>query len=321
MKLHDRVLEGLAEMIVGDNPLFPYRSSYFIIQFFRRCGLPYIHDGTTRRFWVKDVLQQLNTIAPTSPDVPSNEIIRIVDELFDPFEFDHAKKNPEAACENLTKLLGRHGLKAHLDQGGRCRIINPGTGTTVSAALETTRPLSSEENANRQKVEKFLDAASEDELTEKLLVPFFQRLGFHRVSRTGHRERALEFGKDLWMKFQLPTGHWLYFAAQIKAHRIDAGGTSGSNNVANVLTQAKMALTYHIFDPETNQKVLPDHVFVIAGGEITRGARNWIDENLDSTQLRQIILMDRAEFLDRSARILLDLRIEIDSTTPEDIPF
>ena len=58
--------------------------------------------------------------------------------------------------------------------------------------------------------------------TEKLLVTFFQRLGFHRVSAAGHNEKMLEFGKDLWMKYQLPTGHWIYFYAQIKRDKIDA---------------------------------------------------------------------------------------------------
>ncbi|PYR31207.1 MAG: hypothetical protein DMF90_26065 [Acidobacteria bacterium] len=68
----------------------------------------------------------------------------------------------------------------------------------------------------REQVVAFLDSASEDEFTDHLLVPLFQRLGSHRVSPAGHTEKALEFGKDLWMKFQLPTGHWLYFCAQVK---------------------------------------------------------------------------------------------------------
>src|SRR6266481_117072 len=41
MQLHDRVLEGLADMVVGDNTVFPYRSSYYITKFFRQCDLPY----------------------------------------------------------------------------------------------------------------------------------------------------------------------------------------------------------------------------------------------------------------------------------------
>jgi hypothetical protein len=48
------------------------------------------------------------------------------------------------------------------------------------------------------------------------LVPLFQRLCFYRVSAAGHTEKMLEFGKDLWMKDQLPTSHWLYFSFKLK---------------------------------------------------------------------------------------------------------
>jgi len=89
--------------------------------------------------------------------------------------------------------------------------------------------------------------------------------------------------------------------------KIDAGATS-ANNAANVLTQVRMAIDHSIFDPEANRKVLLDHVFVIAAGEITRAARAWIVEQLDAEQRRHIIFMDRDEFVDHSARILLDLR-------------
>jgi hypothetical protein len=44
------------------------------------------------------------------------------------------------------------------------------------------------------------------------------------VNAAGHTEKVLEYGKDLWMKFPLPTGHWLYFCAQVKKVKIDAKG-------------------------------------------------------------------------------------------------
>lgn len=149
-------------------------------------------------------------------------------------------------------------------------------------------------------------------------MPLFQRLGFHRVSPLGHDEKALEFGKDLWMKFQLPTGHWLYFASQVKRGKIDASAAS-ADNVATVLTQIRMAIENPIFDPDISRKVLVDHVFVIASGDITRAARSWIGEHLDGAQRRQIIFMDRKEFLDQSARIVLDFPTQ--PLTEDDIPF
>jgi len=51
----------LAEFICGEaNNSFPYRSSYFLTKFFTDLGFDYTHDGTTRRFWVKDVLLQMS---------------------------------------------------------------------------------------------------------------------------------------------------------------------------------------------------------------------------------------------------------------------
>lgn len=326
------MLERLAEMVTGDNIHFPYRSSMYITQFFRRCGLSYVHDGSTRRIWTKERLSELNLGASHAHDLPSDDLLRVISELFEPDDFDRHNNRPdigperqvavETALEELNHLFTRQGLAAYLDASGRCYVRNTGTGASSSIMPQQTRPLSQEEIAQRQKLSTYLDLATEDEFTEQLLVPLFQRLGFHRVSTTGHKEKALEFGKDLWMKYQLPTGHWLYFCAQIKREKIDATGTSGGNNVSTVLTQAKMAIDHPIFDPEENRKVLLDHIFIIAAGEITRAARTWLIEHLDAGQRRHIIFMDRDEFLDHSARILLDLRVkELDAMFDKDIPF
>jgi hypothetical protein len=120
------------------------------------------------------------------------------------------------------------------------------------------------------------------------------------------------------MKFQLPTSHWIYFGAQIKREKLDVRGTSGDANTATVLSQVRMAIDHPVFDPDTGRKVLVDHVFVISAGEITRAARNWLVEKLDQSQRRQIIFMDRSEFLDHSARILRDLSIRDASSSTTD---
>lgn len=89
-----------------------------------------------------------------------------------------------------------------------------------------------------------------------------------------------------------------------------------------VLAQARMALDHPIFDPDANRKVLLDHVFLISADNITRAARTWLVEQLDVSQRRHIIFMDRDELLDHSARILLDLQFqEVASDLPDDIPF
>jgi hypothetical protein len=173
--------------------------------------------------------------------------------MFDPDDFDaynnKSSTGPQhlsevtLALDSFNKLVKRYGIVAYLDDSDRCYLRSTGTGISTESFSQKTRPLSAEELAQRQKLATFLDTASEDEFIEKMLVPLFQRLGFSRVSPTGHKEKALEFGKDLWMTFRLPTSHWLYFCAQVKKDKIDSSGTGGSHNVATVLTQARMAST------------------------------------------------------------------------------
>jgi hypothetical protein len=74
---------------------------------------------------------------------------------------------------------------------------------------------------------------------------------------------------------------------QAKKGKIDAAGVTGPGgaNVAEIHHQALMMLAHEIFDPESNKRVLVDHAFIVAGGEITKAARNWIgnasnDQNL-----------------------------------------
>jgi hypothetical protein len=53
-------------------------------------------------------------------------------------------------------------------------------------------------------------------LIEEILLPLFRQLGFHRITAAGHQDKALEYGKDIWMRYTLPTQHYLYFGLQVK---------------------------------------------------------------------------------------------------------
>lgn len=63
-----------------------------------------------------------------------------------------------------------------------------------------------------------------------------------------------------------------------------------------------MALGHPVFDPEVNRKVLLDHVFIISAREITRAGKNWLVEQLDLSQRRTIIFMDRSDIVELVAR-------------------
>ena len=146
---------------------------------------------------------------------------------------------------------------------------------------------------------EYLDQCSEDELIEAILLPLFRQLGFSRITSAGHKDKALEYGKDIWMKFILPTQHVLYFGIQVKKGKLDASGVTKSSqaNVAEIHNQVLMMLGHEIFDSELNRRVLVDHAFIVAGGEITKAARNWIGNKLDQAKRSQILFMDRDDIV------------------------
>ena len=151
----------------------------------------------------------------------------------------------------------------------------------------------------RELLTLYLEKASEDELIADVLLPLFRQLGFHRITAAGHKDKALEYGKDVWMKYVLPTQHILYFGLQAKKDKLDAAGDpKGSNrNIAEIHNQVLMMLGHEVFDPESSKRVLVDHAFIVAGGEITKAAKNWLGGKLDATKRSQIMFMDRDDIL------------------------
>jgi hypothetical protein len=101
------------------------------------------------------------------------------------------------------------------------------------------------------------------------------------------------------MKFTLPTQHVLYFGVQAKKGKLDTAGSSRgvNSNIAEIHNQVLMMLGHDIFDPEIGKRVLVDHAFIVAGGEITKAARNWLGNKLDASKRSQILFMDRNDIL------------------------
>ncbi len=82
----------------------------------------------------------------------------------------------------------------------------------------------------------------------------------------------------------------------MKKDKIDASGVSTAN-IAEIYNQVSIMLGHEIFDPEIGKRVLVDHAYIVAGGEITKSARNWLGNKLDATKRNQIIFMDRDDIL------------------------
>lgn len=65
----------------------------------------------------------------------------------------------------------------------------------------------------------------------------------------------------------------------------------GSNaNIGEIHSQTPMILGHEIFDPEIGKNVLVDHPFIVAGGKITKAAKNWLVSKLDASKDVKFVL-------------------------------
>jgi hypothetical protein len=301
MKWKSKSLRGLADIICGNDSygkLFPYRSSSYLTDFFQDCDLEYVHDGSTRWAWVVDRLQEVLAQPHPRPSIPPDAFVRLIRTLLDKGEAQEGDEDRAKALGALNVVLVREGWEAFYDEHGVGQLRHIAT-NTIAETADPHRPLTPSELQRRDQLIGYLDKCSEDELIEEVLLPLFRQLGFHRVTAVGHKDKALEYGKDVWMKFTLPTLHVLYFGIQAKKGKLDASGMSkgGSSNIAEILNQVTMMLGHEIFDPELSRRVLVDHAFIVAGGEITKQAKNWLGERLDATKRSQVMFMDRDDIL------------------------
>jgi len=298
MKFRDRNLRSLAEMVIGDAPHFPYRSSRYITQFFEECDLDFIHDGSTRWAWTAERLAELLQEPPPAPYALPERFVHVLRVLMHKSDAESDDPDRSRALEALNEPLRREGFEAFYDDDDQLYVRHIGT-RIISTPANPHRPFTKREIERRELLSRYLDECTEDDLIEEVLLPLFRQLGFHRITAAGHRDKSLEYGKDIWMRYVLPTQHILYFGIQAKRDKIDSSGvTKGANaNVAEIHNQLLMMLGHEIFDPESNRRVLVDHAFIVAGGEITKQARNWIGGKLDIAKRSQILFMDREDIL------------------------
>ncbi|MEJ6328399.1 hypothetical protein Q2B95_06990 [Stenotrophomonas maltophilia] len=324
MKFKSRNLRELAEMIIGDADHFHYRSSSYITRFFEECDLDFVHDGSTRWSWTSSILEELLQEPPSGPNLLPDSFVKVFQVLMEKSDATDDDPDRSKALSALNKTLHREGYEAFYGENGFLHFKHIRT-QSVSAAPNPHRPFTTAELKKRDDLSNYLDKCSEDELIERVLLPLFRQLGYHRISAAGHKDKALEYGKDIWMRYVLPTQHVLYFGLQAKKGKLDASGMSRASNanIAEIHNQALMMLGHEIFDPETSKKVLVDHAFIVAGGEITKQARNWLGGKLDASKRSQLLFMDREDILNLYTVSSLPLPEGAIPVTPfiDEIPF
>jgi hypothetical protein len=218
MEFRRRTLSQLADMICGNQvdgkPLpFRYRSSSYLTQFFTDCDTDYMHDGSTRSSWVHsrlvEILQEPHLDARTPPDTFCRAI-RVLMDKEDATDDDDPDRTK--ALDKLNAALAREGFAAFYGEDRQCYLRHIGTNTVVQQPPNPHRHFTVLEQKKRAQLAAYLGKISEDELIGDVLLSLFRQLGFHRVTVAGHKDKALEYGKDLWIKYTLPTTHVLISA-------------------------------------------------------------------------------------------------------------
>lgn len=141
MKLNSSVVSHLALMVCGDGKykdIFPYRSSSYLTEFFRNLDLDYVHDGSTRRFWVQSVLDEINRKDnKTNENIPSPEIKKVIEQLLHPSIFitDNPSLDREKAIEMMNELLKSENLIVKIDTSTGIPKLTENLGEFISTAI------------------------------------------------------------------------------------------------------------------------------------------------------------------------------------------
>jgi len=320
MKFRPKNIRTIAEMIIGDANYFHYRSSYYITEFFQECGLDYTHDGSTRWKWTAEILEQLLAETQSQNYKLPDRLLNVLRVLMDKADAEDDDPDRSLALQALNAPLLKEGFEAFYGDDRFLHVRHTGT-NIVSNIANPHRPFTPNEVERRNKLLNYLDDCTEDELIEEVLLPLFRQLGYHRISAAGHKDKALEYGKDIWMSYVLPTQHVLYFGIQVKKGKLDASGKSKAtnSNMSEIYNQALMMLGHEIFDPETSKRSLVDHAFIIAGGEITKQAKNWLGGKLDASQRSQIMFMDKDDILNLYIATNMPLPDKANQSSPGDL--
>lgn len=138
MKIGAAGLMKLAEMICGDDPFrsFPYRSSSYLTRFFVDLDLDYVHDGSTRRVWVNDVLKELNERKALQENMPSSEMKKVIEYLLHPDHFlFNENVDREKSIQAVETCLKTYELTIAQQSNGVVKLC-PAHGQFVSSSHE-----------------------------------------------------------------------------------------------------------------------------------------------------------------------------------------
>lgn len=143
MKFGEATINKLARMICGDTPYndFPYRSSSYLTAFFEGIELDYTHDGSTRFWWVRSVLTELNQCDELTEEFPSQELSKVIEHLLDPDFFTGTQFDQDNAICKVNEIIQRYELQVVKQKNGTVKLapLNEGYISTAVPQREAQR--------------------------------------------------------------------------------------------------------------------------------------------------------------------------------------
>jgi hypothetical protein len=158
-KLDPATLDSIADFICGDNQeKFPeYRSSGYLTRFFQNIGINATHDGSTRKWWVLEILKQLSL----------DNIEKVVLRLVDIREYRADKNKLQTASKAMSDILYMENLGLQFQ--GRDPVVVPLKSTNSPIIDNAVEDLSEEEFLKKDFEENNITKINIDGIVESIL--------------------------------------------------------------------------------------------------------------------------------------------------------
>ena len=136
----------------GDKtPLFKYRSSSYLTEFFTECDLDYQHINETRKWWVAEKLDLILTMPHANAQTPPATFARVIELLLDPEDVTNEGPDRKGALEGLNPTLAREGFAAFYGPDKKCHLRHIAT-NTVAKPDPHRRPFTPAEQLQRDRL-------------------------------------------------------------------------------------------------------------------------------------------------------------------------
>ena len=145
---------ALADMICGnfktEESFFVYRSSSHLTRFFQDCDTEYVHDGSTRNYWVADTLKKILAEPHPNSQTPPFAFSSVISALMDPVDALMEGGDRPGALALLNSALAREGFEAFFAEDKRCYLRHIATNAVAFAVTNPHRPFSTSELKKRE---------------------------------------------------------------------------------------------------------------------------------------------------------------------------